>query len=60
LAIELTLSTLVIPQMRPHQTLPELAVIRHGEMQQLVDNDIVSEPFIKFEQFDVKMQMPIS
>jgi hypothetical protein len=29
--------------MRPHQTFPELAVVWHGKVEQLVDDDVVTD-----------------
>ncbi len=34
---EFVLVLLVVPKMRPHQALPELALVRNGEMQKFVD-----------------------
>ena len=35
----------IIAQMRSHEALPQLAVVRHGEMQELVDDDVVAHGF---------------
>ena len=36
-------------KMRPHQTFPELAVIRHGEMKQFVNDDVIAQVAIQRE-----------
>ena len=42
--------------MRTHQHLPEPAVIRHGEMEQFVDDDIVAELRVHAEEFIIEAQ----
>ena len=55
-AIQPLLKFLPIPQMRPHQHLPELAVVRHREMQQFMDDHIITELRVHAEQFIVEAQ----
>jgi len=45
--------------MRTHQTLPELPVIRHIEVQQFMYDDVVSECFIEVEQLGIEIQVPV-
>ena len=45
--------------MRTHQTLPQFAVIRHREMKQFVNDDIVPKFALQFQQLAVKVEMPI-
>ena len=52
-------AALIVPQMCPHQALPEFAVIGHKEMQEFVDNDIVPEFLIEFQKFAVEIQMSV-
>lgn len=42
--------------MRPHEYLPELAVIRDGEVEQLMDDDVIAECRFHAEQIIVEAQ----
>lgn len=46
---------LVLSQMRTHQTLPQLPMVRHKEVKQLMDNDVIPQFLIKGEQFSIKV-----
>ena len=41
--------------MRPHQTFPELAVVRNGKVQQLVDDDVVADVSIHAQKFIIEV-----
>ena len=42
--------------MRPHQGLPEFAVVRDGEMEQFMDDDVIAELRVHAEEFIVEAQ----
>jgi hypothetical protein len=43
--------------MGSHQALPKLAVIGHGEMQEFVNDDVIGQLAVEFEQFAVEVQV---
>lgn len=47
----------MIPEMCQHPAPPELAVVRHREVQKLVDNHIVAKLTIEGEQFIIEIQI---
>jgi hypothetical protein len=51
------LQAFIIAEMRPHQALPQLAVIGHKKVQQLMNDDIISDLAIKLQQFRVEIQV---
>src|SRR5436190_12162544 len=48
---------LVTPEMRAHQAFPQLAVIRHGKMEQFVDDHVITQLSVKSEQVHVEIQI---
>ena len=56
---QLGLHRLIASQMRSHQAFPETTMIRHEEMQQLMDDYIVPERFIKPKQISIEVQMAV-
>src|SRR5262249_42197093 len=57
LGFELRLGTLIVAQMRAHQTFPELAVIRHIKVQQLMHDHVIRKLPIKREQVIAEVQI---
>ena len=49
----------VIPQMCPHQALPQAPVIRDKEVQQFVDDDVVAQFTVERQQFGIEVQVAI-
>ena len=47
---------LIVSEMHPHQAFPKLAVIGHGEVQQFVDNHIISQAAFYTQQFIVEAE----
>ena len=47
---------LIIAKMRPHQRFPQFAVVRHGEMEQLMDDDVIAKLRVHAEQLIVEAQ----
>lgn len=56
---QLFFANLVIPQMCSHQNFPELAMIGHEEMQELMDNHVVPEILVERQQFRVEIEVAI-
>jgi hypothetical protein len=48
---------LIIAEMCAHETLPEFSVIRNEEVQQLVDDDVVSYRGIESKELAVEIQI---
>ena len=51
------LHLLVIAKMRPHKAFPEFAMVRHGEVQQLMDDDVIRQLAVQCEQFAIEVQI---
>ena len=45
---------LVLPKMRTHQTFPQLAMVGHREVQQFMDDNVISEVTRHAQQFVVE------
>jgi len=57
LGSEFRLCTLIVAQMGSHQALPQLAMIRHIKVQQLMDDHLVRQLAIKREQVVAEVQI---
>ncbi len=51
------LQAFIVTKMRSHQALPQLAVIEHKKVQQLMNDDIIPNLAIKLQQFCVEIQV---
>ena len=57
--IETAFQSFVIAQVGPHQTFPQFAMIRNGEMQEFMDDNIVPQCVVQIEQLAVEVQMAV-
>jgi len=55
--LEALIHFFVVSKVPPHETFPQLAVIRHGEMQQFVDDHVITQLSVKSEQVHVEIQI---
>ena len=58
-AFQLAFTDFVIPEVRPHQTLPKLAVIGHEDVQEFMDDHVVPEVLVESKQFGVEIEVSI-
>jgi hypothetical protein len=45
----------IIAQVRSHQTLPKLPVVRHGKVKKLVHDDVIANGAIHVQQFGIEV-----
>ena len=55
--IQLFLQPPVLTQMRTHQAFPERPMVRHGEVQKLVHDDVVADLLAHGNQFGIEIQI---
>ncbi len=48
----------VIAQMRTHEALPQFAVVRHREVEQLMNDDVIADIPVEMQKLSVEVQIP--